>query len=159
MPAENQKAKESTSLEGLPEVNVVPAQLRKNILALPQRMPTPREKFKAIQRWMGTVLFVEGDSFDALLNDLDSTAPEESATFSFEEVHEEDHDLIGVGAVFYWYIGYRTTISGQRELAAKLRFRRLPGWTRKELERVKKEARELEAIFGKRSSATNGSSI
>src|SRR5437879_4455047 len=58
-------------VEGLPARNG-PPEPQDKILTLRRRMPAPSQKFRAIQRWEGTVLSMTKDGFHALLRDLDS---------------------------------------------------------------------------------------
>ena len=142
-------------VEGLPARNrpKIPAE---EIVLLPQRVLRASQKFKALQRWEGTVLSTTRDGFYALLRDLDSAKAEEKTLFSSEEVSPDDHSLIAMGAVFYWYVGYETTASGQRKLTANVRFRRIPAWTRSQIEDVRNKAKQLEALFGSHASQASG---
>ena len=126
------------------------------IVVLPRRMPSPSGKYRAIQRWEGTVLSTTTDGFHALLRDLDNVKPEERTFFSFGEIEPDDYDLVTTGAVFYWYVGYQTTAITQRKLTVNLRFRRLPAWTKSQVDHVQREARRLETLFGKRASSATG---
>jgi hypothetical protein len=102
-----------------------------------------------LQQWEGVVTSVDQGEFDAQLEDAqDPTRPRESATFSVEEVSEGDTPLVKVGAVFYWYIGYRTSEGGQKERVSALRFRRLPAWTASELRAARQKAAALITAFG-----------
>lgn len=100
-----------------------------------------------MQSWEGFV--VERDdvagTFRARLNDLTDKAhlSEEEAVFDLKEVDSDDQELIQVGGVFRWLIGYRDFSYGKRERVSGIRFRRLPSWTKAELERAKDEASAL----------------
>jgi hypothetical protein len=102
-----------------------------------------------LQQWEGTVVQINKDGFEAILRDL--TAQEradERTSFSLDEISTDDQYLVTLGAVFYWFLGYEIKISGQRKLVSTLRFRRLPYWTKTEIEAVNKEADELADFFG-----------
>ena len=100
------------------------------------------------ERWEGIVLEVEDGTFRARLVDLDRHAPDEDAEIYWSEVSDEDRDLVEPGAVFYWSIGYYTDRMGQRMRRSLVRFRRLPTWTKRELEDARHEAEKTAGILG-----------
>lgn len=109
----------------------------------------PRQSaFISLQKWEGVVLEVLSDSFLARLVDLTRTGLDEEAEFPVNEVSEEDRPLIRPGAIFYWNIGYHNSYSGQRTRTSIIRFRRLPAWTREEIEAAKREAERLGESIG-----------
>ncbi len=103
------------------------------------------------QAYEGTVVSApspQGD-FDARLHDVtDPNNPEEVASFSVADVSESDRRLIVPGAIFYWVIGSEKSRYGQVTRTSRLRFRRLPQWTRRQLRRVDERAKELSRLFG-----------
>lgn len=133
--------------------------LPRNVLRFPRR-PLPTHRFAVLQKWEGTVLSIaDNEEVVAVVRDLtDRSSPDEEATFSIEEFAPSDRSLMVPGAIFYWNIGYRTTDSGQRERVSVFRFRRLPGWTRSEIEAVRRKAQSLKELLGLdgESSATAG---
>jgi hypothetical protein len=106
------------------------------------------DKFIALHKWQGIVLEVGNGSFFAKLVSLNGKDPDEEAEFSVEEVSKDDWPFIRAGAVFYWSIGYFDFHKGQRLRASIIRFRRLPAWTRKELDDANKRATEIRDFFG-----------
>lgn len=115
-----------------------------------------KENYRLLQQWEGVVLEVYEDYFIARLHDLTGKYPDEEAEFSFEEISENDKELLEPGAFFYWNIGYHESKSGQRTRSSIIRFRRLPAWTKKEIESSKKRA---EDICAKLKWGTNESAI
>ncbi|MHB8381884.1 MAG: hypothetical protein ACYDBH_24065 [Acidobacteriaceae bacterium] len=114
-----------------------------------QGLPNPRLVSRPLQQWEGVVVAITADHFDAVLKDLTSMKrPHERAAFSNDEVEPDDAYLIAEGAVFYWFIGYELSKFGQRKLISKLRFRRLPAWTKGEISAVGRMADEMEKILG-----------
>lgn len=100
-------------------------------------------RFELLQQFEGTVLALEGDQFTARIKDR--TTPEsgdELATFELSDVSDADRGLLAVGSVFYWSLGYRVQTWGQKERSSMIRFRRLPVWTRTDIERAERQARE-----------------
>lgn len=127
------------------------ARLTECFLPPVQPIPRPsvsRRRFGLLQQWEGTVETVSRTEFAARLRDLtDRTRPDEQATFDREEVSPDDLELLQPGAVFFWAIGYETSESGQRSRVSRLRFRRLPRWTKRDLARVREAAQRWEDLF------------
>jgi len=122
--------------------------LPRKVLRFPDR-PQPTYRFDVLQKWEGTVTSVSKGEFVAIIRDLtDRLSPDEEATFEVEEVAEADRPLMVPGAVFYWNVGYKRTLSGQLERVSALRFRRLPVWTRSEIEATHRKAKILRELFG-----------
>lgn len=103
------------------------------------------DKFIVLQSWEGIVQEVDSENeiFKAKLFDLQNQGIQEFSEFCFEEISEEDRELISTGAIFYWKIGYLDVISGQRTTNSFIRFRRLPVWDKKDIERESKHSEEL----------------
>jgi hypothetical protein len=74
--------------------------------------------------------------------------PDELVDIQRMEFADADADLVAPGAVFYWSIGYRVTPGGTKERLSVIRMRRLPQPTRRQLERISREAAELSRMFG-----------
>ena len=106
------------------------------------------DNFVSLQKWEGTVIEVMKDSFIARLQDLTQEGPDEEAEFSIEEVSEDDKHLVEPGAIFYWNIGYHDSRSGQRRRSSIIRFRRLPAWTKEDIETAKREAKFTRKSIG-----------
>lgn len=102
----------------------------------------------SLQKWEGVVLSISQDSFCARLHDLTAINPEEEAEFSIEDVKEDDKDLLQLGAVFYWSIGYFTSRTGQKMRSSIIKFRRLPAWSAKEIKAIEQRACELGRAIG-----------
>src|SRR5262249_16081638 len=99
--------------------------------------------------WEGTVERVEGDTFSATLRSLsDPDESEKQAELPKDALNEDDFEMLRPGAVFYWTIGYSISASGLCSRSSTLAFRRLPAWTKKDVERLKLKAKELFAAFG-----------
>ncbi len=123
-------------------------------------IPQPAYRFRVLQKWEGTVTSVGDNEFVAVIRDLtDLSFPPEEATFSVEEVPEPDLSLVFPGATFYWNVGYETTLSRQRKRVSVLRFRRLPAWTRSDIEAVWRTAATLKSLFGLRDKPTESTGI
>jgi hypothetical protein len=125
--------------------------------ALPQLIPTadrvdtserPREILIALQSWEGVVLDVNDRSFVVRLVDVAGEHDDEEVKLSREELSDFDLELLEPGAILYWTIGYRQQIRGSRERVSRIRLRRVPAWTERQLgeaqERAEDLARELD---------------
>ena len=66
---------------------------------------------------------------------------------SRDEIDNNDQNLIQPGALFYWYIGYRQGIKYSKERISIIRFRRLPQWTKREIEEADKLAEDYAEFF------------
>lgn len=106
------------------------------------------DTFRALQRWEGVVLECRDESFLARLTDLTEEGPTEEVELSLSDVPREDLDLVELGAVFYWSIGYRDEVGGGRSRSSTLRFRRLPLWSKQELEAAAERAAGIARVFG-----------
>ena len=106
-----------------------------------------QDSFLLLQKWEGTVTRITTDSFIATLKDLTTGGEDEEVEIPIEEIAPADADLVSVGAVFYWCIGYRDTLIGQRMKESEIRFRRLPRWSQRELQTAQKEAEELSELL------------
>ena len=109
-------------------------------------IPEAKEFFQAIQKWEGYVIDVDQDVFRARIAPIKGEGPEQEAEIYIEEVTEDDRALIEPGAVFYWSIGYLDRPSG-RLRASILRFRRLPAWSKRELENADAGAARLRGLL------------
>ena len=106
------------------------------------------QREKIIQKWSGTVIDCSDDELTARLEDLTNPAnPDEIVVLSTEEIESRDHALIQRGAVFLWQIGYRYGPKYPRERFSKIRFRRLPKWTKEEIQHAEKLAEEYANFF------------
>lgn len=109
--------------------------------------PLPPHRFRSLQAWEGTVNLVGATMFTARLFDRARPGEEEAAEFELSEISEDDRPLVVAGSVFYWDVGYLDTPGGRR-CASEIRFRRLPAWTREELEVARREAAEFRELVG-----------
>ena len=109
----------------------------------------PKERIRVLQQWEGVVTDVGEDSFWADLQDLgDSSLPIEIVELPIEEGPEDDRDLLVEGGIFYWSIGYETSVGGQLRRMSEIRLRRTPRWTKRAIQRVRQRAEELFELHG-----------
>ena len=104
--------------------------------------------FTSFIKWRGVVLKIYKDCFLCRLVDQDGNSPDEEAEILLSEISDEDLQLIDIGAVFYWSIGYQTNPSGSRTRSSIIRFRRLPVWRSEELSEAEKKAEKTLIALG-----------
>jgi len=104
--------------------------------------------FTSFIKWRGVVLKIYEDCFLCRLVDQDGNSPDEEAEILLSEISDEDLQLIAIGAVFYWSIGYQTNPSGSRTRFSIIRFRRLPVWRSEELSEAQKKAEKTLIALG-----------
>lgn len=99
------------------------------------------------EQWTGRVTHIDakGKIFLAALQS--KTAPDELGEFSFDDLSDDDKELLSLGAIFYWSIGKIITPGGEVSNVSKVRFRRLQHWHRKTLEKAKAQAEEYNDWF------------
>ena len=105
-------------------------------------------RLEVLQSWEGyvTVINPEDGSFTARLYDLTNPGSSVSeAELEIADVSENDRDLLKIGGVFRWMIGYRRHDFGQRERISAIVFRRLPTWTGDDLVGAMEEGERLAA--------------
>jgi hypothetical protein len=100
------------------------------------------------QLWEGTVTEVRDNEFVATLADVTNPEnPDEQVEFTYDEVSEDDRQLVRSGSPFYWVVGSERTPGGQLRNVSMVQFRRLPTWTRSSLEQDAARARTIRDIF------------
>jgi hypothetical protein len=107
------------------------------------------DSFRVMQKWQGHVLEVRDDVFLARLSDLTGKSPPEDIELEIGNVAAQDRNLLRVGAVFYWRIGYLDRLDGQRIRASVIRFRRRPVWREDEIQTARETARKWAALWVK----------
>ena len=119
--------------------------------ALPEfvsKPEAPRFTFVALQEWEGHVVDIREDTFSARLVDVTAGGDldTEEADFLVSDVEEMDHDLLKLGAIFRWTIGY-IRHGGTKIRASQVVFRRLPQWRIQELDEARRRAEKLAAAI------------
>ena len=84
--------------------------------------------FSPSQRWIGQVIKLYETGFTAKLEDINQHDTYEIGEFEKKEVSNEDIELLSLGAIFYWSIGY-AVINGQVIKQSLIRFQRVSEWT------------------------------
>ncbi len=144
-PSASELSLASSSIEGLGTASLSGADLD---LVFIRPIVNLRERFVSLHKWEGVVTRVAGESFFAKLTSISSDDPDEEAEFALAEISAGDLPLLRVGAVFYWNIGYHDAAGGQRTRGSIIRFRRLPTWTKREIENARRRAAEIRDYLG-----------
>lgn len=133
-------------------IETLQARFRKlsHFSGLPQNSYYEKDRpyFETRQKWEGCVLDLNPESFVAHLVDKTKDNPDEEVEIPFDEVSDDDRDLVQPGAIFYWNIGYEIAVKGSRKRMADLRFRRLPVWTKSEKLQAEQEAERTAEALG-----------
>ena len=97
-----------------------------------------------IEVWEGEVksVDIQAQTMQVYLHSKLSQTPDHAGEIGLEWVTDQDKDLIKPGAVFYWTL-YKETRRGSIRNSQELRFRRLPSWSKTQLERIQAEASKL----------------
>jgi len=115
---------------------------RQPVTAITKTEPI-NHNFICLQKWEGTVIEVQKNIIIARLMDLIKPDEYNQAEIPIEEISYQDKELVTPGAVFYWNIGYYDSKVGQRKRESTIRFRRLPAWNQKDIERAKDSTEKL----------------
>lgn len=103
-------------------------------------------RFVSLEDWEGIVQEVSADRTtfrSGLINLLSRESIDtDEAVFSLDDVQPFQRDLVQPGAFFQWSVGWRF-IGRSREKSSRLNFRRLPAWTRAELQGLDKRAADF----------------
>jgi hypothetical protein len=106
-----------------------------------------RPSFVALQEWEGVVTEINDGNFSARLVDLTHSNPDEESEFSKTEISDDDVDLVVPGALFRWSVGVLRMPGGAKRPTSQVVFRRLPQWTKRDLERADIVAKDLVKKF------------
>ena len=100
------------------------------------------------QIFAGFVTNIRDYVITARISDItDPSRPDEDIVFDINEIDERELHLVELGAQFYWHIDYKQGHKISRQRFSIIRFRRLPQWTKDELESSKKTAEEYAKFF------------
>ncbi|MDR6305950.1 hypothetical protein GGQ85_003677 [Nitrobacter vulgaris] len=116
------------------------------IVSALRKPPAPLSiSLEPLQEWEGYVSTIAEGSFTARLVDKTkgNSVEDEEADFPIDDLTDEDRQLLVPGAVFRWVIGYQRTMSGTKRRVSQITFRRLPAWTRRELQHARSRAEEM----------------
>lgn len=104
--------------------------------------------FHMLQQWEGKVVTVSRDTFVAIISDRTNPEnPQEEVEIELSEISQNDISLVRPGSFFYWAVGYEDAPGIPRQRVSRIRFRRLPGWTTREIQRAKQKASQLAELF------------
>lgn len=119
---------------------------KKKPIALVPKTTYPYRAFSALQKWEGYVIEINDKYFTARVTDLSEKHEDEEIEVMFTEISDDDKKLVCVGAIFYWNIGYEKE-KGTVKRSSMIRFRRLPRWTKTDVENAKKFQDMMESFL------------
>jgi len=126
--------------------------LRELALGSPQPEVAVRTREMIRQQWECSVMSVAPDSFEAILRPVRQSQSQSDAvlftTVQLDEISQDDVELLMPGAVFDWVVGFQESAGGTRTGFSRMKFRRLPSWTAREIREAKSRAAEMLAAFG-----------
>jgi hypothetical protein len=104
--------------------------------------PQP-QAFLVLAEWDGIVLEIGDDTIAAQLVPIsgNGVAPQTEAEIPCDEISDSDRELVCPGALFRLAVGYVTS-NGTRTHFSRVVFRRLPAWSRQELDQADALAEE-----------------
>jgi len=108
-----------------------------------------RPSFIALQEWEGVVTSVGDEVFTARVVDLTrvSRTIDEEGEFPMSEVRDDDRSLVTPGAYFRWSVGITKMPGGGKRSTSEIIFRRLPKWTKRDIQRADANARRMIQAF------------
>ena len=107
-----------------------------------------------LQIWEGEVITVDWESgvMHVKLHAKIGNVSDHSADIDLQWVPEQDIDLVQPGAIFYWTL-YKETTRGSVKNSEELRFRRLPNWSKTQIDSIRFDAEELYEYISNRDKA------
>jgi len=95
-----------------------------------------------MQQWIGVINEIAEKSFSAKLYDQYDDSSYEVAEFEFAEVSKSDSNLLKLGAIFYYNIGFASN-NGQIKKESFLRFKRSVPFKNKDLDVIEERVKDL----------------
>lgn len=121
-------------------------ELKTTSFVLPNIFTKPFPKYKNYisrsQNWVGYVTKISKNKFTAKLIDKNKPTTYEVAQFEKEEVSDGDLNLLKVGAIFYWSVGFANQ-NGQSIKQSLIRFKRSVSITEEEFDKIIDDAQNL----------------
>jgi len=102
-----------------------------------------KNHFSETQNWVGYVIEIKNTTFFARIEDaraIEGTF--EEVEIDRKDIEDEDLELLQVGSVFYWSVGYEYR-NGTKSKQSIFRFKRLPKWTSRNIDAAKDLADDL----------------
>lgn len=102
-----------------------------------------KEGFKVIQKWEGIVEGIYEKFISVKLVDLTNGGSDEEAEIEYIDIQEDDRELLEIGAMFYWSIGYEKDQNGTIRRSSLIKFKRLPRIESSEFDDIYDRAKEI----------------
>ncbi|WP_429186972.1 hypothetical protein [Aeromonas veronii] len=124
--------------------------INKNIVKNKKSAELAEYTFIAEQEWEGVVLSRDISDDNVILAKLVDLTIDDDDEDEFFEIdlslaNVYNMDVCDIGSIFRWSIGYLRHTKGTKIKHSRIDFRRLPTWTKFDIERIKNEANLLKA--------------
>jgi hypothetical protein len=114
-----------------------------NIPIKPRFLLDNRNYSRATYSWVGFVSSIGAKTFRAKVEDLKSNNKVyEDAEFEINDLAEDEINMLKIGSVFYWSIGYEYR-NGTKKKESFIRFKRLPKFTDNQIDTALDLSNEL----------------
>jgi hypothetical protein len=118
-------------------------ELNKLNILTPQISKKPYPKYKNYisksQNWIGYVISIDKETFSAKLEDINNPTTYEIAEFELNDISPGDLNLLKLGAIFYWSVGFGNQ-NGQHIKQSFIRFKRAALIHEEEFDKLMDEA-------------------
>ena len=109
------------------------------------------EYFRPIKNWEGVVESVAENTFVASMREVDNADDrgDEQFEIDHDDVDPGDRELVVPGGIFYFTVGYTIQRGGTRIKGTQIVFRRMPRWSKRDIQRANARADRLLEILTK----------
>jgi len=111
----------------------------------PEPYRAPRVTFTPTQEWEGFITHFDDHVFTAKVSDVKDSygLPTEEVEFDIRELGPGDRNDLRLGGIVRWAIGLERLSNDQRQRVSKVHLRRLPVFTRADIDKARSRADEL----------------
>ncbi|HOY13219.1 MAG TPA: hypothetical protein PLY70_08765 [Saprospiraceae bacterium] len=99
--------------------------------------------YKKTQHWIGVVTKIDSEKFYVNLYDKSNDDTYEIAEFDFDEVSKSDMNLVKLGSIFYYSLGFASN-NGQIKKESFLRFKRSYPFSDNDFETIENRAEKFD---------------
>ena len=119
---------------------------KEKLVALRPTSTSISRTFKASESWEGYVINTFKYFFTARITDINEEEPDEDIEILYKDISSDEKKLIKPGAVFDWHVGNENDRGTVRRISV-IRFRRLPRWTKSDLEKASNIKEKIKALL------------
>jgi hypothetical protein len=98
-----------------------------------------------LREWEGFVEAISAESFFVKLSDVTDTAglPTDEAEFELKDLSGADRELLRVGSIIRWVVGFERLANDQRQRVSRVHVRRIPVFRVSGIDEARNEAEQL----------------